>query len=207
MTKIKFCIWDVGKVIYDYNLKALDEYFRSKTKDWDAYQKSMGVLKFDYDPYMKGEVSFEELCTQLCEKYNVPMTEKTFSEIARKFEEGIGEIYSETQKLMKVMKSLGIKNGILSNALPVLEHSVDISGVVERENIFCSFALNLLKPDPEIYKAVRERLGCAFEEIIFIDDKAENIEAACNLGIHGIVYDRKTIEKNLKPFCENLIIT
>ncbi|MBX7067561.1 MAG: HAD family phosphatase [Parachlamydiales bacterium] len=42
------------------------------------------------------------------------------------------------------------------------------------------------KPDPEAYAILIERIGLPPEQIIFIDDKLENIEAARALGIDGI---------------------
>lgn len=42
------------------------------------------------------------------------------------------------------------------------------------------------KPSPEIYQIALEKAGCQPGEAVFIDDFIENIEAAQQLGIHGI---------------------
>ena len=52
-----------------------------------------------------------------------------------------------------------------------------------------------MKPDPRIYEVVREKLGCAFGEILFIDDKPANVEAAKALGINALVFNDETAEK------------
>jgi putative hydrolase of the HAD superfamily len=46
--------------------------------------------------------------------------------------------------------------------------------------------LGLRKPDAEIYQAALDILGRPANRILFIDDRAENVEAAVNAGMLGI---------------------
>ncbi len=62
----------------------------------------------------------------------------------------------------------------------------------------------MVKPDMEIYEYVLKELNAKSEECVFIDDKAENIEAAEKLGIHGIVFENK---EQLKQDLEELGVT
>ncbi len=94
-----------------------------------------------------------------------------------------------------------IENCILSNALPLLSETAPAQ--VKKEYRFASFDLKLLKPNPEIYEEVRRRLGCQFDEMIFIDDKEKNVQSAAKLGIHGIVFDKSTIRTQ----CEAIVKT
>ena len=55
------------------------------------------------------------------------------------------------------------------------------------DRCFLSNEMGLIKPDPKIYQAVSDKLNIPFEEMIFIDDKEENIKAAEHLGITGIL--------------------
>lgn len=66
------------------------------------------------------------------------------------------------------------------------------------DKIFVSYELGLLKPNKAIYQSVLEKLNAKPEEVIFIDDKRENVEAAKSLGINGIVFDRNTISRQIK---------
>ena len=50
-------------------------------------------------------------------------------------------------------------------------------------NEFYSYELKMLKPSREIYERVIEGVGRKPEEILFIDDARDNIEAASALGI------------------------
>lgn len=52
-----------------------------------------------------------------------------------------------------------------------------------------SCEIMLQKPDPKAYEIMIERIGKPAEQILFIDDKLENIEAARALGIDGIHFE------------------
>lgn len=45
------------------------------------------------------------------------------------------------------------------------------------------------KPDARIYWLTLERLNLLPEEVVFVDDKGDNVEAARRLGMHGIQFN------------------
>lgn len=47
-----------------------------------------------------------------------------------------------------------------------------------------SWKVKMIKPDPKIYELQMQRLNTRAEEILFIDDKQENLDAAAKLGMH-----------------------
>ena len=61
---------------------------------------------------------------------------------------------------------------------------LDTEEVFKKE--FYSYELKLLKPSREIYERVIEGVGVKPEEILFIDDARDNIEAAAALGIRTL---------------------
>jgi glucose-1-phosphatase len=56
------------------------------------------------------------------------------------------------------------------------------------DTILLSGELGVAKPDPHIYAILADTIQCAYDEILFVDDFLENIEAANALGIHTIHY-------------------
>jgi len=50
------------------------------------------------------------------------------------------------------------------------------------------------KPDPEIYRRTAARLDVAPEACVFLDDSADNVRAAVELGMRGIVVDPLQID-------------
>lgn len=55
------------------------------------------------------------------------------------------------------------------------------------DELYASCELELFKPDPEIYKVVLAAEQKKPEQVVFIDDRPENIDAAAKLGIHVIL--------------------
>lgn len=196
MNKIKYCIWDVGNVIYQYSLEPLHQWCKTHTQDQTLFEANKG--KFNYNDYMKGLVPFEQLCQQLCDFYGVLYDKKYCPEINKAFHQGIIEYFSETRQAQNFLSAQRIENCVLSNALPVLGEDEQINQIIKPQHRFCSFELGLLKPDPKIYQTVKDKLDCEFNELIFVDDKAKNTSAAAMLGIHTITYKRETILKDIK---------
>jgi glucose-1-phosphatase len=54
---------------------------------------------------------------------------------------------------------------------------------------FLSYEMGLYKPNYAIYQKVIEEIGCDPEEILFLDDNADNIDAASDMGINAIKID------------------
>lgn len=196
MAKIKYCIWDVGNVIYNYTLEPLHNWCEKHTADPEIFQRKKG--RFSYNDYMKGLVSYPDLCRQICDFYAVPYQENYNIEINKALHRGIKDYFPQTRQMQEELQQQGIQNCILSNALPILAGNNKAADLIPPERQFCSFDLGLLKPDPEIYKAVRQKLNCRFDELIFVDDKAKNTQAAAELGINAITFNPQTIRRDIQ---------
>ena len=188
----KYCIWDVGNVIYRYSLDPLKQWVEK-----NGSEKPQQPL-FNFNPYMKGDVSYTQTVRELCRKYGIQYFPATAQKVRHLLEAGIGEYFPETRQAQLMLKSRGITNCLLSNALPVLENSSRTEDIIRPEHRFTSYKLGLLKPDPKIYQTVLKELNAQPQEVIFIDDKEKNVAAACSLGIHGIQFKRETIISEIK---------
>jgi len=59
------------------------------------------------------------------------------------------------------------------------------------DEIVLSGDVNLVKPNPEIFKLIASKLNILPNECVMIDDSIKNIEGAKRSGMHGIVYHSK----------------
>ena len=79
----------------------------------------------------------------------------------------------------------GGKAAILSNGVPEimgrLRNERDLSALFDA--IVVSYEVGCAKPDPKIYRICLDRLKVAAQAALFVDDRAENLEAAAGLGI------------------------
>jgi 2-haloacid dehalogenase len=72
------------------------------------------------------------------------------------------------------------------------------------EGIIVSGDEKLVKPDHAIYKLLLERYGLDETTCVFIDDRADNVQAAVNLGFKGIQFSnerqlrKELLELNIK---------
>lgn len=54
-----------------------------------------------------------------------------------------------------------------------------------------SYRERLIKPDPAIYRLLLDRYGLKAEECVFLDDTADNVKAAEDMGMSGIVFKNR----------------
>ncbi|MFP4381316.1 MAG: HAD-IA family hydrolase [Candidatus Sumerlaeia bacterium] len=67
------------------------------------------------------------------------------------------------------------------------------------DRAFISTELGLAKPEPEIFHRTAELLGMKTRDIIFIDDRSENVAAAKSCGMGALQYDSiAEIKKDLR---------
>lgn len=55
-------------------------------------------------------------------------------------------------------------------------------------HLFFSSRLGLIKPDPRVFDHVLAALGVPAEQVTFVDDKQENVDAAAALGMRAILH-------------------
>ena len=74
------------------------------------------------------------------------------------------------------------------------------------QKLLLSYEMKLLKPGQEIYLKAIEETGYKAEEMLFIDDSINNVEAAQNAGLHALHYVPgedlvEAINKKLEELC------
>ena len=195
---IRFCIFDVGQVCYPYSLNPLNCLMREMAIKKDDFDAKAGIKSFDYNPFMKGEIDFLQFCKELCAHCGVDYSTDIETLIDEAMHKGVGEFYTETLAVMSELQLKGIEVCLLSNALPNLFDTA--KGLAADDKIFVSYELGLLKPDVEIYKQILKLLKAKPEEVIFIDDKLKNVEAAKSICINGIVFNKDTIAEDVRRF-------
>ena len=55
--------------------------------------------------------------------------------------------------------------------------------------IIYSYEVGLAKPDPRVYRLLCDRLAVSPREVVFLDDRTENVKAACEFGIHALLHE------------------
>jgi putative hydrolase of the HAD superfamily len=99
------------------------------------------------------------------------------------------------------LQRAGVRTGILSNIGDAMTEGIlkKFEWICDFHHCTWSYQLRTAKPDLSIYKAAAEGLATAPENILFLDDKIENIEAARATGMQAIQYtNHSTFEREME---------
>ncbi|HTS27351.1 MAG TPA: HAD family phosphatase [Bryobacteraceae bacterium] len=87
------------------------------------------------------------------------------------------------------LRAAGVRTAVLSNMPITLRvHLRSCEWLPEFDYSCYSCDVLSAKPAPEIFRNCLRGVGAAPEEALFLDDRAENVEAARALGIHAIQF-------------------
>jgi putative hydrolase of the HAD superfamily len=100
------------------------------------------------------------------------------------------------------LQRAGIRTGILSNIGDAMAEGLiaKFDWISAFDHCVWSYSLKLAKPETAIYRCAAEGLDTDPSQILFIDDKIENIEAAESIGMQAIQYhlDHPAFEQELR---------
>jgi len=107
-----------------------------------------------------------------------------------------------TVDVLAGLRAGGTRLALLSNAAPDYG-SYFRHGILGEyfDAVYVSGELKLLKPSAQIYQHVLDDLGIAASDAIFIDNRADNVRGAEELGITGHVF---TNAATLRAFLESV---
>lgn len=205
--QIEAIFFDLGRVIIDFNHMPIARKLLKKAVhktavppdevfDW-LFAPVQGICSaFD-----RGEISPEDFFSRICSRYGLELTFKEFGSIWN-------ENFKEILEVSRIIEELSSHYPLylISNT-----NSLHFDYIVERFHILehfqayiLSYREGLCKPDPEIYHAAVTRARTQADRSVYIDDIAEYVDAARQLGFHGIHFtsapDLKSRLTALLPF-------
>jgi HAD superfamily hydrolase (TIGR01509 family) len=62
------------------------------------------------------------------------------------------------------------------------------------DHVFTSGSHGTRKPELDFYRQVLQQIGMKPEQVVFVDDKHENVLAANEIGVRGLVFDNDTVK-------------
>lgn len=144
---------------------------------------------------MVGRATFDDLCATWMERLSLRRDE---------LDRLLGDIWTDEfdEELLAFIRALRprYKTALLSNA--TLDTREVVKEHVNEETfhvILFSGEEGVRKPNPEIYRRALARLGVSPEEAIYVDDFAENVEAARAMGIHAILFtDSRQVREEIE---------
>jgi len=127
-------------------------------------------------------------------KAGVSLDDDRLAQLARADIESWRHINTDTVRLIRDIKAAGLRFGILSN-IPY-DFPKDIASHGDALPVFAladlavySCDLGLIKPEAGIYEKLREKAGCPYEDIVFFDDRVDNVNKARELGMQAFLWE------------------
>jgi HAD superfamily hydrolase (TIGR01509 family) len=188
MKNVKIALWDLGNVLVRwepetilsrFGLEAeLTEYLRGQLLGHDDW------LKLDQGLTTEAKVA-ERLSRE--SGLAMPQIERCF-DIVR---ESLTDI-PESVELIRQMRDAGIPMFVLSNMSDVNAHYLRGRDYFQWfDGVVISAEEKLIKPDPTLFQRVLDRYSLQAQDVYFIDDSAENIRSAANLGFKAQQFHRR----------------
>jgi glucose-1-phosphatase len=184
--KIRAVVFDLGKVLvdFDYGIAArkLAENSAAPAAEIQAVIDQSPLL-FRYEcAQMTTREFFDEVRARIAYR-------GTFDEFAAAFADIFTEIPEMTRLHAELARS-GLPTFVLSNTNEIAITHVrrNFPFFANFNDYIFSFEHGALKPQAAIYEVAEQRSGCRGAEILFLDDKPENVEAAAKRGWRTICH-------------------
>ncbi len=141
----------------------------------------------------------QDFWIEYARKKNISLPENWENSLNLVMKEAMGINY-EMYDLVFALKRKGIPVALLSN--------IDdrLAKIIKEFDLYAPFTpcilsceVGLEKPDPKIYELLLQEIQMPANQILFVDDRKENIDAALKLGFDAIVFSSQAqLEKELE---------
>ncbi|MDR2466686.1 MAG: HAD family phosphatase [Prevotellaceae bacterium] len=197
MATIKNVLFDFGGVIVDLDREAAIGQFKKIGLDsveeyLDPYRQRGFFSEFE-----RGHINTEQFYDNVRELVRKDVFDKDLfdKEIDRGWLAFLKPI--DPARLQFILDLHGsYRTYLLSNTNPIVMRWADSSDFTPARlplrsyfnDLYLSYELGCLKPEPEIFRKFIELSGVTPEETLYIDDSAENIEAGASFGFQTMLY-------------------
>jgi 2-haloacid dehalogenase len=180
-------IFDVGRVLFDWNLRFLYERLIPEGEALDAFLRDVvtPAWHFQHDAGRP----FAETSAELIAQY--PDHADAIRALHPRFNETIGLAMPGMSDLVADLDAAGVPLYAITNFSgefwPPFRQR-EAAFFARFRDVVVSGDEKLMKPDAAIYRLALERFGLQAEEAVFVDDNAANVEGANAVGIHGLLF-------------------
>ena len=150
-----------------------------------AFEEQVAAI---WEPGSVGAASLEELERLTADAFGLGDAEVS-ALMDDAWAEYVGTLNQELARYFASLRPR-VRTGILSNSfVGAREREQELYGFEDMcDVIVYSHEVGWMKPDPRIYHAACDRLGCAAEDAALLDDLPANIDGARAVGMHAVLF-------------------
>lgn len=186
MNGIKNILFDLGGVLIDLDrLQAVKALEALGFEDANDYLGDYGQ-KGAFMELEEGKITEAEFYDKI--RCHIPLA--TDAQIAEAFMQFLQGLPVYKLEMLRRLKEKGYRMMMLSNTNPLMfpricdtyfkQEGLTVNDYFD--DIFLSYEMDVMKPDPKIFRKVIEQANINAEETLFIDDSQANLDAARIFG-------------------------
>ncbi len=183
-------IFDIGNVLASFRWKDLFKDLGFAGEKFDRIAAATVLHPTMWNEFDRSLMPDEEIIARCIER--APEYEQEIRLLFSKTELLVEE-YTYSYDWIKSLKEQGYSVYLLSNygktSFEAARDHGRLSFLPLVDGGVISYEVKIVKPEPGIYEALLAKYRLKAEESVFLDDRADNITAAEQLGFHGIVVE------------------
>ncbi len=202
MKDIKWVIFDLGGIVVpeskDLIDKSIAEYLNISVSQFlELTEEYMNQVTI-------GDVTLLRVYTILIERLKISVSpESVLEKHLSRFKEVSTRQDLDILHMIELLKA-NYNVGCLTNTEIEIVNVNKTTGLFRYfQKVYLSTEIGLRKPNMDIYYFMLADINCSPQEVVFIDDKPENVESARRIGINAIQFETsKQLQKELSYFCK-----
>ena len=186
MTKPNAVIFDLGKVLVDFDYSIAGRRIAARGRvSAEAVQELI-----DHSPLLfrfeTGQVSKEQFFAEV-------QAATGFRGTVEEFGEFFADIFTAIEPMVKLnaeLRQRGIPTYIFSNTneLAIIHIRSRFPFFSQFNDYILSYQHGAMKPDARLYRVVERQTGLRGADLLYLDDRAENVAAGTARGWRGVVH-------------------
>lgn len=170
-------------IIWDYfGVIAQDHFWYTAERLADGHGMGQGIKEAQHKADL-GMISWEDYCKEVANDIDVPLQDV----LERYQHHQINQDVIRTVSHMVEHTHVVLSNASHEYLLPIM----DRLGLMKIfKTVYVSSQIGFAKPDQRAFAHVLQAEGFDTDASMMIDDSARNIDSACELGMHGIIYEQ-----------------
>lgn len=196
MARVRGVVFDVGNVLFTWDPRFLYERLIDDDRALEAFLRD--VVTHEWHFQHDAGRPFAETSAELIAQH--PHHRELIEAWGPRFNDSVGPPVEGMLPLVEELDGRGVPLFAITNFSDEFWGPFhETQPVFDRfRDIVVSGAERLVKPHPAIYELALTRFGMAGEELIFIDDRAENVAGAEAVGMRGHLFrDAQALRKEL----------
>jgi HAD superfamily hydrolase (TIGR01509 family) len=181
LPEIKWILFDLGNVLVELRTGGIE---RAAAALGSTPKRLIALFNENWmaERIAVGKLSPQEFVEQINRQFGSTITP---ADVVSWFGPEVGVVYPEAPGLIASLKRR-YSLAILSNTFfGHWDYFMAMDFAREFDAPMASHLLGFCKPDPRAYRAALDRMGATAAETVFVDDLAENVEAARALGFRA----------------------